>query len=276
MSETVEEIREKVRKAQASYEENLKNIEKTLKNERGYVSRKPENEQVIVLCSGGLDSSILINKIVEDWNVIVYPLFFRRGARAGEFEERAFDFFVDFYRKRFPENMMEDFKLDYSIPPQEIKRNFPKELTLTQGHPLRNSTMQNLALMYAVSLNGKHNLDTRTILTGSVAEDNTEPELGLLSLRSQTLNSCIQTADWRWQITSPLTDPCLNENPIYKTDLINYAMQKFIPLDKTRTCFSSDEIADGTCFACQKRLKAFNHLGFEDAIKYKTQEITIK
>lgn len=273
MPETIEEIRERVAKAQENYDENLDFIEQILMDERKYVSKKPENEPAVVLCSGGLDSSVMLNKIIEDWNTIAYPLFFRRGARAEKHEEEAFDFFMDFYNKRFPDNIKEPAKIEYEVPPKNLKKNFPKNLALTQGHPLRNSTMQNLAVMHAVSLNRKHNLDIRTILSASVGEDNTEPEQGLLSLRSQTLNTCIQLGDWEWQVTSPLTDFYLigGKRPIYKTDLIKYAIDKGIPLEKTRTCFSSEKIADGTCFACFKRLDAFNHVGIKDPIRYQKE-----
>ena len=174
MPGTIGEIRERVAKAQENYNENLAIIEEILMGERKYVSKKPENEPAVVLCSGGLDSSVMLNKIIEDWNTIVYPLFFRRGARAEKHEEKAFDFFMDFYNKRFPDNIKEPAKIEYEIPLKNLKKNFPKNLALTQGHPLRNSTMQNLAIMHAVSLNGKHNLDIRTILSASVGEDNTE------------------------------------------------------------------------------------------------------
>jgi 7-cyano-7-deazaguanine synthase in queuosine biosynthesis len=129
--------------------------------------------------------------------------------------------------------------------------------------------MQNLAVMYAVSLNGKHDLNIRTILTGSVAEDQTEPELGLLSLRSQTLSTCIQLGDWDWQITSPLTDINLREYPLFKVNLIQYAVERGIPLEKTRTCFSADEVADGTCLACYKRLIAFEKAEVKDPVEYR-------
>lgn len=265
--ETAEQIKKRVKKAQRNYFQNIKAIENILQKERHYVSKVPENKDVIVLCSGGLDSSVMIQKIIEDWNVRVHPLFFRRGARAEEYEEQAFDFFVDFYRKRFPDNIGELFKLKVEIPPADFKRYFPENLALTQGHPLRNSTMQNLAVMYAVSLQGK-GIEARTIFSGSIDDDVTEPELGLLSLRAQTLSTCIQLADWRWNITSPLTDSYLAEKPISKGDLIKYALEKFIPLEKTRTCFSSERTADRTCFACKKRLAAFENIGIKDSLRY--------
>ena len=271
MDETIEDIRKRVAQAQKDYRGNVQRLEALLLLERGFIASEPTSEDVVVLCSGGLDSSVMMSIVIDEWNVKVHPLFIKRGARAEKYEEQAFDFFVDFYRKRFPENIGEAAKLAYEVPPKQFKEHFPKELALTVGHPLRNSTMQNLAVMYAVALNGKHGLDIRTVFSGSVEEDNTEPELGLLSLRSQTLNTCIHLGDWRWQITSPLTDYELKKgrDALNKKDLIEYAIANNIPLDKTRTCFSADEIADGTCFACMKRLRAFEAAGVKDPILYK-------
>jgi len=264
-------IKDRVRDAQKNYEKNLASVESILNTERSYVSRAPVNEPIIALMSGGLDSTVMVSKIIEDWKVKVYPLFINRGARAKKYEEKAFDYFVSFFQQRFPENFLAPYKLEVEIPPREMKESFPMELALTTGHPLRNSTMQNLAVMYAVSLIGK-GIEAKTIFSGSVAEDNTEPELGLLSLRAQTLNTCISLADWSWQITSPLTDPNLTKKTINKPDLIAYSMEKFIPLDKTRTCFSSDKLADGACHACKKRLEAFAHLGMKDPAEYKASK----
>ena len=270
--EAIEDIRARVKDAQQDYGKNLKTIEELLQSQRGYVTKVPEN--AIVLCSGGLDSVVMISKLIEDQKTVVYPLFIRRGARAQKFEEKSFDFFMGFYKKRFPDNMKEGFKIDFYIPPRELKQNFPEAMALSIGHPLRNSTIQNLAVMYAVSLQNK-GIEAKTIFSGSVAEDNTEPELGILSLRAQTLNTCVQLGDWDWQITSPLTDPYLTDIPLSKSDLIQYANTKFIPLEKTRTCFSNEMVADGTCLACKKRLDAFKRLEIADPLKYKTQEVTI-
>jgi 7-cyano-7-deazaguanine synthase in queuosine biosynthesis len=56
--------------------------------------------------------------------------------------------------------------------------------------------------------------------------------------------------------------------PIYKKDLIKYALKNNIPLDKTRTCIEGGE-PDGTCAECACRLKAFEQAGEIDPIKYK-------
>jgi 7-cyano-7-deazaguanine synthase len=272
MNKEIKAIRDRVREAQLNYYDNMDTIEGILVNERGYITREPLNEDVVAICSGGLDSSVMLNLMIEEWNVRVHQLFIRRGATAEKLEEEAFDYFTEFYRNKFPDNIGEVAKLDYEIPPKPFKEHFSRAMVNTTGHPLRNSTMQNLAVMYAVSLNGKLDLNIRTVLTGSVGEDNTEPELGLSSLRAQTLNTCINLGDWDWQITSPMTDTSLRPRPLYKVNLIKYAVKNNIPLDRTRTCFSRDTIADGTCHACQKRLQAFEYAGVEDPIDYRRRE----
>jgi 7-cyano-7-deazaguanine synthase len=268
MAETIEEVRQRVRQAQVNYFDNLRYLENLLVQERGYVSKIPQNQDVVVLMSGGLDSSIMVAKIIEDWNCKVHPLFLKRGARNEKYEEEALDFFAGVYLQKFPDNFSEPVKLTYEIPPKIFKVGFPQSFSKTVGIPMRNSTMQNLAVMYAVSLQNR-GIEAKTIFSGSIYDDNTEPELGLLSLRSQTLSTCVQMADWQWNITSPLTDPYLVDSPLSKADLINYAVKKFLPVDKTRTCFSSDSEACGVCHACKKRLQAFEETGFADIIKYR-------
>jgi 7-cyano-7-deazaguanine synthase in queuosine biosynthesis len=269
MRETVQDIRARVKTAQANYKKNIRAVDAIFQKERGYVFRSPIKEPVIMAYSGGLDSTVAIDMIIKEWDSKVYPLFFRRGQRSERFEEESFDYFTDFFKKRYPSNMGEPMKMECRIPSAEIKQYIPKEMTLTVGHPMRNSTMQNRAVEYAVALNNKLDTNIRTILTGSVADDNTEPELGLLSIRTQNLNVCVSTGDWRWQVASPLTEPTLENRPVSKETLIRYAYWNSIPLEKTRSCFGEDALADGTCSACVKRIIAFEKAGFVDGVTYR-------
>jgi 7-cyano-7-deazaguanine synthase in queuosine biosynthesis len=270
--EEIKKVMERVKKAQINYFPNIKRIDDILLAERGFIANKPTNEDIVVLYSGGLDSTIMIQKSVEDWRVRVHPLYIRRGASAEKYEEAAFDYFINFFRERFPDNIGEISKLDCQIPPPTFKKDFPWELAQSIGHPLRNSTMQNIAIMYSVALNGKYNLNIRTVLSASTKDDDAEPEQGLLSLRSQTLNTCISLGDWKWQITSPFTDEELIDKPWGKSDLIKYALEKKIPLEKTRSCFSESEIPDGTCVACYKRINAFNSIQMLDPLQYQNDK----
>jgi 7-cyano-7-deazaguanine synthase in queuosine biosynthesis len=211
----------------------------------------------------------MIDMIINSWNVKVHPLIIKRGARAEKLEEEAFDYFIDYYKAKYPENIGNAEKLDVEIPPKKWKEYFPKELALSVGHPMRNATMQNLAINYAVAVGEREKKYIRTILVGSVADDGKIPESGMLSLRAQTLSACINTGDWKWQITSPFIDYFLNDNLVFKKDLISYAMAKGIPLERTRSCFESSKEACGVCFACKKRLEAFTEAGISDPIPYK-------
>lgn len=267
------EILKIVKENQKNFEVNKKTIEKILMQERNFIIDIRKGDSVVLLISGGLDSVITLSYIVEIFDLNVYPLFIKRGARAEEKELEAAQYYIKFYQERYGEKVKDLFILnDEDIPAKQLKNDFPKERMKAIGHPLRNSTLQNYAVMYATYVNAKYNENIRTILTGSVGDDTTCPELSILSLRSQNLNVCINLGDWNWQITSPLIDPELTDRIIFKKDLILWAKEKKIPLNKTRTCVSDTEIADGTCSECKRRLKVFREMGLRDEVEYLSDE----
>jgi len=107
-----------------------------------------------------------------------------------------------------------------------------------------------------VALNERDGLSIRTILSGSVADDATGPELGLLGLRVQTLSACVHLGEWFWQVASPMIEPTVRACPLTKRDLIQRARERGIPIEFTRSCFGADETPDGTCTGCRKRAAA--------------------
>lgn len=267
------EILRIVKDNQKNFDLNKNKIEEILINERGYVVNLKKNDSVVLLVSGGLDSTITMAYIIEKYDINVYPLFIKRGARAEAKELESAQYYVEFYKKKYGNKIKDLFILnDEDIPAKQLKSDFPQERISAIGHPLRNSTLQNYAVMYATYVNAKYNENIRTIFTGSVGDDTTCPELSILSLRSQTLNVCINLGDWNWQITSPLIDLELTNKTIFKRDLILWAKENQIPLDKTRTCVSNTEIADGTCNECKRRLKVFRDLGLKDEVEYLSDE----
>ena len=267
------EILKIVKENQNNFDTNKNKIEEILIKERGYIVQINKNDSVVLLVSGGLDSIITMAYIVEKFDVNVYPLFIKRGARAEKKELESAQYYVEFYQERYGSKIKNLFILnDEDIPAKQLKRDFPQERIKAIGHPLRNSTLQNYAVMYATYVNAKYNENVRTVLTGSVGDDTTCPELSILSLRSQTLNVCINLGDWNWQITSPLIDLELTPKTIFKRDLILWAREKGISLSKTRTCVSDSEISDGTCNECRRRLKVFRELGLKDEIEYLSDE----
>lgn len=246
----------------------LKKIEKILLARRGFIFKPPMKEDIILLASGGLDSSVTIDLIIREWGVRVHPLFVRRSARATPFEEAAFDYFIDFYQKRFPNSLMEPAKIEVEIPPLELKQYKMTNRLSVLGHPMRNGSLQNIATQYAAKLEGARNIKVSTILTSTV-DDDSFPHSSLLALRVENLAVCIDSGNWEMQVSSPLIDNQLPGRPLFKKDLILYAEKYKIPLEHTRSCIESTETPDGTCNECVGRLKAFAAAGRTDPIKYK-------
>lgn len=271
-NQTTDEILSIVKENQKNFKDTLFKIENILLNERDFITRVEENTPIVLLVSGGLDSIVSISYIIETFKSEIYPLFIRRGARAEKYEIESALYYVDFYKRKYPGKIHDLFVLTADIPSSVLKKDFPKERINAIGHPLRNSTLQNYAVMYATYLNGKFDTSISTIFTGSVGDDTTCPELSILSLRAQTLNVCLNLGDWMWQITSPLIDPLLSSKTVYKRDLILWTKEKNIPLNKTRTCVSDTPIADGTCNECKRRLKVFESLNMQDEIPYLNKE----
>lgn len=233
----------------------LQSIEKALLRKRGYVFKVPKKKDIVFLVSGGLDSIVSIDKVIREWGVKIYPLFIKRGARAEKFEEQAFDYFANFYAKRFPMNFKQPCKIKTEIPPLRLKSCFSERTLGTLGYPMRDANLQNIGIQYAASLNEMHNLNIKTIII-AMSPDETFPHCSVLALRIQTLLVCVDRKDWSWQITSPLIEPTLGK-PFYKRDLVLWAARYDIPVEKTRTCISGRKIPDGTCPECLWRIKAF-------------------
>jgi 7-cyano-7-deazaguanine synthase in queuosine biosynthesis len=259
----MEEYIDQVKKSYHNYDKNLNILEDMLFNERGYVYHALDNgEGVVVLLSGGLDSSIMTGVLLHEYDCVVHPLYVKRGSKNEKYELSSAEYFVNFYQEQYGDKISDLYVFEAEVPPKEFKQRYCRAMIDTVGYPLRNSTLQNYAVMYATII-GVHN-----VFVGSVGEDYMEPESGLLSLRAKTVEVCIGRGDWGWQITSPLIEPRIvwdwkitqtNDDRIYKPDLIYYAEQVHpvrIPYEESRSCFSLEEIICGTCSACTKREEA--------------------
>lgn len=248
---------------------NLKlQTEKILIKERGYISREPYNEDVVVTASGGLDSSICIPMLIEKYNCKVFPLFIRRHSKAMKFEENSFDKIIKYLLKKYPDNMKPAKKIEIEIPPLELKKGLKQERLETLGHALRNVALQTVAVQYAVQMNDTENTNIKSIFAGSIGDDSF-PHNFIEAFRIFTLQVCWDLKDREWQVTSPFQDEFITKIPKMKKDAISWALENKFPLEKTRTCTLGDEISCGVCGDCLKRKKAFKEAGSEDKIKYK-------
>ncbi len=239
------------------YPDRVDDVKRILINARGYVFEKPVNEHVIVLFSGGMDSTALIDFVLKQWKCKVILLYIRRDARNEVYEEGAVDFFSDYYAKRYPGQVVETIKLPIQIPSRVNREHLDKNRQHVMGLPMRNAIMWANAVTQAVYLCEKYNTTIRTVLVGSVGDDSDSPESGYLSVLSMSLHACICLGTWNFQVNAPLMDNSFKVGGIFKRDLVGYCKREGIPIEKTRSCFLETRDPCGECLSCKKRAAAF-------------------
>ncbi|MBT3230557.1 hypothetical protein HN358_02125 [Candidatus Uhrbacteria bacterium] len=245
----------------------LNNIENALKERRGFTFSLEHGCPVVFLISGGLDSMLIMDRLLGEYGCEIYPLYIERGARAGKFEKQCCEKYCEIYQERYPKLFHSMEVVQMNIPPKEFKLNIGEHRLNTIGHPMRNAVIQSIGVQYAVSLSSSVDSQIKHVFTAT-SPDDTFPHSSLLSLRSLTLMACVDGGDWGWQISSPLLEPTL-WGELTKEDMIRYAVEHDLPLEHTRTCTRGDELACAKCPECLCRLRAFAGVGIQDPIAYK-------
>jgi 7-cyano-7-deazaguanine synthase len=244
----------------------LKRLDEVILANRKTLFRKPnKSEGIVIIVSGGLDSTVALARILEEFDSKIYPLYIRRGARAETKELASIHYYLGLFSKKYS-NLHKLEVLSAEVPPAKYKVNIPQKQLNSTGHTMRNSMLQSYALQYAVSIGYEDNLKIRTIFT-SLSPNDAFPHCRLIALRAETILACIDGDDWSWQVTSPLLEPEL-WGWVDKTKLIDYAHNHEIDLSYTYTCTDSGTLACGQCQACTERLKAFKDSGYIDPISY--------
>jgi 7-cyano-7-deazaguanine synthase in queuosine biosynthesis len=203
--------------------EEVSQIEDILEEKRGFVSKVPD--KAVFLFSGGPDSTFCMAYCMEELGLEIYPLFVRRGQGDILEEEESVDFFNDLLKEKYPEKYNDVQKIDAQIPPFPVKKDLPKDWTENKGYPLRDNMMLSYGVQYATSL------DIRSILIGTMPSDSF-PHTRLEAFKAHTLNVCISTGTWNWNITAPVIDPKFGEE-FEKQELIDWAEERGLPREKT-------------------------------------------
>lgn len=248
-------------------ENHNKKIRDILIEKRGYDIKTPKDENVILLMTGGLDSSIGAELCIKKWNTTIYPLYIKRGATAQQWELESLEKVYKYLSKKYPSKINPPFFIDSKIPASEIKIGLKQERVFTRGHPLRNTIIQMYAVQYGVMLNDQ-DIQVESILTGSVGSD-FFPGSRQIDLQLNTLTVCQNLEEWQWQILSPFHMDLLNNvKPLKKIDLIKWGSKNKFPFELTRTCTRSGKIACGECNECKERIETFKKSGLKDKILY--------
>ncbi len=247
-----------------------KKIENILQIKRGNIYQLPKKNEAVVACvSGGLDSVINLAILMEEFNLIVYPLFINRGQSNYEWEKKSLEFFEEYFLTKYPQKYKKYLEIELDTPAKGYKDLLREHKNSTKnyvGYPARNPIIALSAMEYAYALQSQ-DVKIRHVFTTHTADD---PVLHstLTALRIDNLLMCQITGDYTWYFTSLPIETEL-DNYYGKSYLVKWGSEINLPLEKTRSCYTKDRLHCGQCTpACVNRQKAFLDAGIVDDTKY--------
>lgn len=269
----------------------LNNLNMLFKKQRGYEFKMPKpGESVILILSGGLDSTMLWFHLLHTYKLRVFPVYFtspltNKNNIPGEYA--SISFFFRFFKKRYP-RQVESIKyiptdLSFSLTSHRnmkilinnwrvLAENAQYDKNTRSGsvylidYPTRYARFLLSAYEYGLSLQAQK-VDATTVFFGVVPNDavlGREPTLTIL--RSLNLYLCLLLGDWKWQVTGPVD----KKNQFYypKEKSIQIARKHRIPLHRTWSCARQFPLHCGMCNACRYRQASFKSSHMPDKTQY--------
>lgn len=254
----------------------LNEIETIFKKKRKKIIDLPKpGSSVILLVSGGLDSSTVWYYLMKEYGLIVYPIFFNRGQKRVKIEREAVEFFGKILKKKYPLLYREPKYFNVFIPPMEIRFTITKvsnnpinDLGQWRGIPAYTNILYSYALQYAQYIEITTSTKIRTIFGGFVKSDGkTMTDQTLTAIRAVNLSLCATTGDFSWQV---IALPIEKELGFYydKPVFIKWATKNHYPIEKSRTCIEPTPFHCGTCVSCIHRKHMFELAKVKDKTIY--------
>jgi len=221
-------------------------------------------KKAIVLVSGGLDSCVTAAIAARDYELIFLHLNYRQKTEKRELQ--AFNDLGDFYHveKRiivdvsFFQNIggssLTDPQMDVTMADLETK-DIPSSYV-----PFRNGNILSIAASHAEVLGAEK------IFIGAVEEDSS----GYPDCREDFFTAFNHLLDIGTKPDTKLEilTPVIN---LKKWQIVAKGLELGAPLDKTWSCYQSEDEACGICDSCALRLRGFQKNGIEDPLPYKVR-----
>jgi 7-cyano-7-deazaguanine synthase in queuosine biosynthesis len=253
----------------------LKKVEEILWMRRCKIIKFPIPETpVVVIHSGGMDSTTNIAILMEEFGLKVYPLFINRGQTNLKWERKSVKFFDDYFLNKYSKLYNKSFEIKINIPPEEYKSNLRKtrdlqdnlQMRIRTAFPSRNPIMILLAAEYAYSMQSKGLFPK--IIFASFMKDDPPRHSTLTAVRMINLLLCQIMGDYNWQVIAIPIEREL-DNYYGKDYYIKWAVEHDLPLEKTRSCYKDHKDHCGICYpACQNRKEAFKRANALDKTIY--------
>jgi 7-cyano-7-deazaguanine synthase len=216
-------------------------------------------QKVIILLSGGLDSTVLLSSLLNEGRE-VEAVSFTYGSKHNPFENQSAKDIANYYNIPLRE-------MDIS----EIMKGFDSHL-LANGGILPEGHYNDLNMKKTV-VPGR-NLIFLSILAG-LAESLSIPQIAIgvhqgdHFIYPDCRPEFIHTIDYAINLSSEqkvkVISPFLN---LTKADIVKIGIELKAPFHLTRTCYSDKEEACGKCGSCRERLEAFELNNFTDPVNY--------
>jgi 7-cyano-7-deazaguanine synthase in queuosine biosynthesis len=253
--------------------EALEKVENLLKLKKLDLIKLPKHgESVVVVHSGGMDSTTNIAILMEEFKLKVYPLFINRGQTNLKYERESINYFSKIFKEKYPDLYNDSIEVELSSPPKAYKKDLKKVKTeeslkeVRVAYPARNPIILLTAAEYAYSLQAK-GIFPKTIFVSFMKEDPPRHS-ALTTVRMMNLLLCQIMGDYAWQIISLPIEKEFN-NFYGKEVFLKWATEHNLPIEKTRSCYKDQSTHCGQCYpACKNRKQAFKNANIEDKTEY--------
>jgi len=226
-----------------------------------------EKPKAVALLSGGMDSCVSAAIANETYRLALLHASY--GQRTERRERRAFDDIADFYGVR--ERLVVRFDAfaqiggsaltdDRIAVPESGEALAPDAGIPVTYVPFRNAHFLSAAVSWAEVIGAT------AIFIGAVAEDSS----GYPDCRPEYYRAfqAVIREGTRPETHIEIVTPVI---AMRKSEIVRRGCELGAPLDRTWSCYQSEDEACGTCDSCRLRVEAFAAAGMRDPIAYRTQ-----
>ncbi len=220
-----------------------------------------KRDLAVVLVSGGMDSCVTAAIANQTYEMAFVHLNY--GQRTEQRELRAFNDIADYYgvKRRLVVNVEHLKQIGGSSLTDETievqKADLNRTEVPTSYVPFRNAHILSIAVSWGEVIGAAK------IFIGAVEEDSS----GYPDCRREYYDAFNKVIEIGTKPTThiEIVTPIIH---LKKSDIVRKAIELRAPLDRTWSCYQSEELACGICDSCALRLRGFREAGVEDPIPY--------